>query len=107
MFKGLAPVAGCTVNHHGSTPRPDGRRPADEPTQSTDTTHTTPINTPMTPQNDEANSDAPLVPDLRATNRPRTSQLTDLETAQRELRWIRARLADVERRLAPEEERSR
>lgn len=54
---------------------------------------------------DEANSDAPLVPDLRATNRPRTADMTDLETAQRELRWIRARLADVERRLEPEEGR--
>jgi len=54
---------------------------------------------------DEANSDAPLVPDMRATNRPATAEMTDLESAQREIRWIRARLADVESRLTTNGER--
>lgn len=52
---------------------------------------------------DEANTDAPLVPDLRATNCP--SDHTDLETARREIRWIRSRLTDLEHRLTLEDSR--
>ena len=99
------PLGPGTVTHHGSIPRPDGHRPADEPTLPTDPTDTTTTHMPMMHPEDEANSDAPLVPDMRATNRPATAEMTDLESAQREIRWIRARLADVESRLTTNGER--
>jgi len=71
---------------------------------------------PMMHPEDEANSDAPLVPDIRPRNRPQTTDRPtgttrpeprgrrttrrDHEPLQRELAAIRARLSNIEARLS-------
>lgn len=64
---------------------------------------------PMMHPEDEANSDAPLVPDVRRRNRIQTAphDRTDrirreIEPLRRELATIRSRIDDIETRLTEE-----
>jgi hypothetical protein len=55
---------------------------------------------PMMHPEDEANTDAPLVPQIHAPNRPMLADGGDEETIRREIRELRSRIDDLEANLA-------
>lgn len=88
-----ATVIPPTVNTRDST------RTAPHHTSRTDLESTIPTqtaNTPMMHPDDEANSDAPLVPRIQTPNRPTFTAGSDAESLRRELRELRARVDDLE-----------
>ena len=80
-----------TVNTHGSTRHRDPSRTDPEATSPTQTTHM-----PMMHPEDEANSDAPLVPQIGTPNRPTITDGGDAESLRREIRELRSRIDDLE-----------
>jgi len=55
---------------------------------------------PMMHPEDEANTDAPLVPQIRTPNRPALADGGDAESIRREIRELRSRIDDLEADLA-------
>ena len=51
---------------------------------------------PMMHPEDEANTDAPLVPQIQTPNRPTIADGGDTETIRREIRELRSRIDDLE-----------
>ena len=51
---------------------------------------------PMMHPEDEANTDAPLVPQIRTPNRPTIADGGDTEPIRREIRELRSRIDDLE-----------
>ena len=88
-----AGVVPSTVTTNGST-RTARRRPS-----RTDPDHTLPTQTPHMPMmhpEDEANGDAPLVPQVQTPNRPTMTDGGDAESIRREIRELRSRIDDLE-----------
>lgn len=91
-----ATVIPTTVNARGSTRPRDSSRTDPEPTLPARTTYT---NSPMMHPEDEANSDAPLVPRIRTPNRPTIADGGDADSIRREIRELRSRVDDLEANL--------